>query len=102
MREATGSIVKPMGGFRWNLFLGCGREARPSSRRDRFVATQRMLSCRLTVFYWQVAPDGAPDVPLNFSFEMRKMPKETKENPTERDAATARSGRVISFGEFRL
>jgi predicted ATPase/DNA-binding response OmpR family regulator len=34
---------------------------------------------------------------------MRKMPKETKEiNPTERDAATARSGGVISFEEFRL
>ena len=30
------------------------------------------------------------------------MPKETKEIPTERDAATAQSGRVISFGEFRL
>jgi predicted ATPase/DNA-binding winged helix-turn-helix (wHTH) protein len=34
---------------------------------------------------------------------MRKMPKETNEiNPTGRDAATARSGGVISFGEFRL
>ena len=62
-----------------------------------------MLSCRLTVLYWQVAPDGAPDIPLNFSFGMRKMPKEAKEmDSVERDAATARSGGVISFGEFRL